>query len=102
MGIRSLGISTEKNIKPTFERSELARFACDDANGCHYAKRVQASAARMAGSVQFLFVPIIVRNVWRISRRFRQIQLRVHNSIRIGPQEMEFAQGRESSGWRAS
>src|SRR5271156_3411317 len=97
MGHGSLGISAAQNADLTFQGSEMAGFASNDANGCYYAERVQTSAARMAGSVQFLFVPTIVRNVRRIPRRLRQIQLCVHNSLRIGPAEMEFAQGCESS-----
>ena len=41
MGVRSLGFSTEKSAKPALKRSELARVASNDANGCYYSKRIQ-------------------------------------------------------------
>ena len=51
MGNGTVGISFAKGVKTAFKGSELAKFADNDANGGYYAKRVQTTKARMAGTI---------------------------------------------------
>src|SRR5580700_776583 len=98
MGNGGLGLSFTKRVETTSRSTALVGFTCNDADGCHDSKCLQAPETGMAGTIQFL--PVSNRfGSWRISRRLRQIQFSVHNPLRIRPQKVEIAYGRESCGW---
>jgi hypothetical protein len=47
----------------------------------------------MAGSIQFLFVPHVVRNTRWIPKGFDKSKLHIYNPVRVRPQKMEFTLG---------
>ena len=82
--------------KPSDETAIQHRLLCDFIVTSKSSKRQSTVPSQKIPS---LFVPHFVKNVWRISQRFRQIQLRIYSPVRIRPQKMELTLGRQSNRW---